>query len=232
MKRSLSGSKTFIDDMDAVHHEEPPFLRPSCSETKRGYSIYHFWLTDEIEEPFKYDDWYRVCDSAVSEDIIVVHLNSPGGILDSAIQIYDALRKTSAGVVVKIEGGCCSGASMIAMAADELEMSPLGYMMIHSMSGGTGGKLGNMVENAEFHKKWFSKVMHVVYGNFCTKSEIDSILEGKDLWLDADEVLERFSHIKEVRMNSAEKINQKRKTVREKIDRLLEQKGLSLEEIL
>ncbi len=207
-------------------------LKPSLTEEVRGDSVYHFWLTREIEEPFLYDDWFRKCDSASPDDLIVVHINCYGGNLDTAIQIYSTLMSSDAPVLIRIEGACCSGASMIAMAGTYFDMNPLAYMMIHSWSGGAAGKFSNVIENAEFQKKWFTNVMHSVYEDFCTKAEIDSILNGRDLWLDFDEVMKRFDKFIETKKARIEKNNAKKAVMREKVEKMLEAKGMKLKDII
>ena len=64
-----------------------------------------------------------------------VWINSPGGDVFAAAQIYNALKEYSSEtgkVTVKIDGVAASAASVIAMAGDEVLMSPVSYMMIHN----------------------------------------------------------------------------------------------------
>lgn len=219
-------------DLGPVDSDSGSLLKPALTEEVRGDSVYHFWLTRDIEEPYLFDDWYRKCNSASPDDLIVVHINCYGGNLDTAIQIYSALISSDAPILISIEGACCSGASLIAMAGTYFDMNPLAYMMIHSWSGGTAGKFSNVIENAEFQKKWFTKLMHTVYEDFCTKQEIDSILNGKDLWLDFDDVMARFDNIVEKRKNLVEKNNAKRGQMRERVEKMLAAKGMTLKDIL
>lgn len=219
-------------DVGPIDSGNASLQKPSLTEEVRGDSVYHFWLTRDIEKPYFYDDWFRKCDSSSPDDLIVVHINCYGGNLDTAIQIYSALISSNAPIVIRIEGACCSGASLIAMAGTYFDMNPLAYMMIHSWSGGAAGKFSNVIENAEFQKRWFTKVMYSVYEDFCSKQEIESILNGKDLWLDADEVMQRFNNMVEKRKNMAEKNNAKREQMRERVEKMLEAKGMTLQDIV
>lgn len=63
---------------------------------------------------------------------ITVWLNSAGGDVFSASQIYNMLRGYDGKVTVKVDGLAASAASVIAMAGDEILMSPLALMMIHN----------------------------------------------------------------------------------------------------
>ncbi len=63
---------------------------------------------------------------------ITVWINSPGGDVFAAAQIYNMLRDYKGAVTVKIDGLAASAASVIAMAGDEVVVSPVAMMMIHN----------------------------------------------------------------------------------------------------
>jgi ATP-dependent Clp protease protease subunit len=63
---------------------------------------------------------------------ITVWIDSFGGSVYAAAGIYNALMEHKGGVTVKIDGKALSAASVIAMAGDEVLMSPVSLMMIHN----------------------------------------------------------------------------------------------------
>ncbi|MCL2604315.1 MAG: Clp protease ClpP [Defluviitaleaceae bacterium] len=63
---------------------------------------------------------------------VTVWINSPGGDVFAASQIYNALREYPGKVTVKIDGIAASAASIVAMAGTEVLMSPVSYMIIHN----------------------------------------------------------------------------------------------------
>ena len=63
---------------------------------------------------------------------ITVWINSPGGDCVAAAQIYNMLTNYNGKVTVKIDGIAASAASVIAMAGNEVYMSPVSMMMIHN----------------------------------------------------------------------------------------------------
>ena len=63
---------------------------------------------------------------------ITVWVNSPGGDVFAAAQIYNMLRDYKGSVTVKIDGIAASAASVIAMAGDMVCVSPVAMMMIHN----------------------------------------------------------------------------------------------------
>ncbi|WML29069.1 Clp protease ClpP [Neobacillus sp. OS1-32] len=65
---------------------------------------------------------------------ITVWINSPGGDVFAAAQIYNMLMEYTGKVNVKIDGLAASAASVIAMASGDVYMSPVSMLMIHNPS--------------------------------------------------------------------------------------------------
>jgi len=65
---------------------------------------------------------------------ITVWINSPGGDVFAAAQIYNMLMDYAGKVTVKIDGLAASAASVIAMAGGDVYMSPVSMLMIHNPS--------------------------------------------------------------------------------------------------
>ena len=84
------------------------------------------WLGDEITpKQFK-------ADLLSGDGEITIWINSPGGDVFAASQIYNMLMDYKGKVTVKIDGIAASAASVIAMAGGEVLMSPVSMMMIHN----------------------------------------------------------------------------------------------------
>ena len=91
-----------------------------------GYIAQDSWFDDDITpKQFK-------SELTNSEGDIVVWLNSPGGDVFAASQIYNMLKEYDGKVTVKIDGIAASAASVIAMTGSEILMSPVAMMMIHN----------------------------------------------------------------------------------------------------
>lgn len=63
---------------------------------------------------------------------VTVNMNSPGGDFFEGIAIYNLLREHPAKVTVKVMGLAASAASVIAMAGDEVQISEVGFLMVHN----------------------------------------------------------------------------------------------------
>ncbi|MFG6330337.1 MAG: Clp protease ClpP [Lachnospiraceae bacterium] len=84
------------------------------------------WYGDEVTPKLFKDELYA------GEGDITVWLNSPGGDVFAAAQIYNMLRDYRGNVTIKIDGLAASAASVIAMAGNTVLVSPVAMMMIHN----------------------------------------------------------------------------------------------------
>lgn len=84
------------------------------------------WFGDEVTPKLFKDDLDKC------QGDIAVWINSPGGDVFAAAQIYNMLMDYPHNVTVKIDGLAASAASVIAMAGTEVQMSPVAMMMIHN----------------------------------------------------------------------------------------------------
>ena len=153
---------------------------------------YDYYLSGTIESPEHYIDWFHQIRNATASDTVVLHINSAGGSLATALQFFRILGETQASVVASIEGEAMSAATIIMMQADAYLISPHSMFMFHNYSGGTVGKGGEMMDQLEFERLWSTNLLHDVYKDFLTLDEVDSMLDGKDLWLTTNEVSERL----------------------------------------
>jgi ATP-dependent protease ClpP protease subunit len=90
----------------------------------------------------------------VGEDTTEIQLaiNSPGGAVFESIAMLNLLRRHPARVVVTVDGLAASGASVVAMAGDEIVMARNAEMMIHEAWGlvvGNSEDMGDMATRLE-----------------------------------------------------------------------------------
>ena len=235
MKQMMYGSKKMGNWMDDERKRsfDDRSSRPAVVSREIPLGTSHdFYLTSDIVDSTQYDEWIHTCAESRPCDMIEVHINCYGGSLDTAIQIHDMLMAAKADVYVSIEGACCSGASLIAMAGDHVRVLPNSYMMIHSWTGGTYGKFGNVIENTEFQKKWFADVMTRSYSEFLSKAEIKEILDGKDIYMDAEEMSSRFKARDTKREERAKAREKQIEDAKAKVMKILEPKGLTMEDLM
>ena len=158
---------------------------------KNGREIDVYIMT-EIINPIEYSELCHLLRNANSKEVIRIHINTPGGRLDSATMIIDAITESDAYIIGVLSGSVASAGTMIALACDELECSSYLEFMIHYFSGGTGGKGNEIKAHSNFIDKHMPMVFKKIYAGFLSDKEIEDMIEGKDVWLNGDEVLERF----------------------------------------
>ncbi|MDE3295903.1 head maturation protease, ClpP-related [Lacticaseibacillus rhamnosus] len=73
-----------------------------------------------------------------NEDI-ELDINSGGGMVDAGSEIYTALKNHKGHVKANVVGMAASAASIVAMGADEVVMSPVATMMIHNVFASVAG---------------------------------------------------------------------------------------------
>ena len=77
---------------------------------------------------------------------VTLWINSPGGDVFAAAEIYTMLKEYPGEVTVKINSYVASAATVIAMAGDEVMMSPVSYMFIHNPATIAIGDSGEMLK--------------------------------------------------------------------------------------
>jgi ATP-dependent protease ClpP protease subunit len=70
--------------------------------------------------------------SAFGDKDVTINLNSGGGSFFEGVAIYNMLREHPKKVTIKVMGLAASAASVIAMAADDLQVARTGFLMIHN----------------------------------------------------------------------------------------------------
>ena len=155
-------------------------------------TFHEFYLTGRIEEADQYIAVFDMIRHATSEDVVKIYVNSPGGDLFTALQFGRAMGDSDATIIVSVEGQCCSAATIIALAADMVELSNHCVWMCHNYSSGTFGKGGEMYDQMSFERTWSEGLFRDVYDGFLTDKEINAMLDGRDIWLAADDVMKRL----------------------------------------
>ena len=151
-------------------------------------------IPNDYKEIYDYIGWSATCPRDVSDaiqkangEVLDVKINSPGGDVDSASEIYAALKGYS-GTRIHIVGFCASAASMIAMAGWS-EMVSTARMMVHRVSGMAEGNYHEMDGASEAFQKADRSVAsaYVAKSGMSEKEVLDMM--DKTTYLTADEAV-------------------------------------------
>ena len=118
-----------------------------------------------------------------------VEINSGGGEIFAASEIYTELKNYSGGVKIKIVGLAASAASVIAMAG-ESEMAATGMMMIHNVQSWASGDYRDMEHTGDILRQ-ANKAIASAYIDKTGMSESDALaLMDAETWITAERAVE------------------------------------------
>ena len=150
------------------------------------------YLTDVIEAPSLYNELCYKLDNASPAEEFFIYINTPGGILDAAIMTVNSIKNTAANTTARLSGTVASAGTIIALACKNVEVADHTAFMIHNYSGGLFGKGHELKAHQEFVDANLNKSFSSFYEGFLTPAEIKRVIDGKDYWMNKDEVLSRL----------------------------------------
>ena len=116
---------------------------------------------------------------------VTIWLNSPGGDVVTAAQIYNMLIDYPGTVTVNIDGIAASAASVIAMAATKVAMSPVSMLMIHNpatMAVGDKDELARAMSMLESVKESIINAYQLKTG--LSRAKLSKLMDA-ETWMDA-----------------------------------------------
>ena len=150
------------------------------------------YLNTGIDEPSYYSEICYILSTLTEDETVYFHINTPGGILDSAFQLVDAIKGCRATTVAKLTGTVASAGTIIALSCDKLIVAEHTSFMIHNYSAGAYGKGNELKARQEHIDKSTNDAFKEFYSGFLTDKEVKEVINGKDIWLTADEVRMRW----------------------------------------
>ena len=153
----------------------------------------HVYLTNAVEEPELYNELCFLLRTASEAETFHVYLNTPGGIVDSGFMIINAMKASKANIVGHLHGCVASIGTVIALSCDDLEVEDHISWMSHNYSGAIVGKGHEMKARQEFVDKTLNDSFSQIHEDFFRPEEIQSIIDGKDIWMGKDEIIERWA---------------------------------------
>ena len=143
------------------------------------------WLDIEATSPSKVINALPKDGSPVE-----VYINSGGGDVFAGSEIHTALREYEGHVTGKIVGLAASAASVVAMGADKVLISPTAQMMIHNVSTTVGGDYRDFEHAAEILKSANQSIANA-YKQRTGKSdeELKSLMDA-ETWFNAQTAVE------------------------------------------
>ena len=124
------------------------------------------------------------------EGDVTVWINSPGGNVFAAAEIYTMLKDYKGSITVKIDAIAASAASVVAMAGDIVQMSPVAMLMIHDPSTVAMGNTKDMEKAIEV----LNEVKESIINAYAAKSGLTHArianLMSNETWMNAKKAVE------------------------------------------
>lgn len=167
---------------------------------------FNVYLTDVISGPEDYTNVFDTLINAREDETIRFILATPGGRLDTVNKIRGLAELTKARTVAVV-GDVASAGTILALSFDDIVVMPNIEFMIHNYSGGTGGKGHEIYTHVAFLQKEMPRVFKDFYSVFLSDEEIDLVISGQDLYLNAEEVEQRWEKVLQHRDKEMQKAN-------------------------
>lgn len=153
-----------------------------------GYIDDEMWFGDEITPESLHEALYGA-ENQLADDVHI-RLNSYGGSCNAAVRMFDDVRAYPGSVRITVSGTAASAATVLAMAADRLEMTPGSLWMIHDPSVVAWGNERELMDSIRLLQACKESILNV-YQRRCRQSrqEVAAMMSATS-WLDAQSALQ------------------------------------------
>lgn len=149
------------------------------------------WIYEWFGVPVAHPNAFREALSEHKGKNITVWVDSWGGDVFAAAGIYNALKEHKGKVTTKVDGKAVSAGSVIAMAGDEVMMSPVSIMMIHNPWSMAVGESKDMRKRADVLDEVKETIMNAYESKSGMSREEISDLMDKESWMSAKVAVEQ-----------------------------------------
>jgi ATP-dependent Clp protease protease subunit len=133
--------------------------------------------------------------AGLSAKTLHVRINSPGGSVFAARTMETALRQTQARVITHVDGYAASAASYLALAGDEIEMSPGAFFMVHKAWAFSMGNADDMLATAALLEQIDASLVKTYAARTGQSAETLAQMMAAETWIDAEQAVELgFAH--------------------------------------
>ncbi|MGN0241904.1 MAG: head maturation protease, ClpP-related [Candidatus Weimeria sp.] len=164
-----------------IRNEEPDEFESERTLTLDGEISDESWYGDEVTPRLFKDELES------GKGKITLWINSPGGDVFAAAQIYNMLMDYPYDVTVKIDALAASAASVIAMAGTRVCMSPVAMLMIHNpmtVAIGDSSEMQKAIEMLSEVKESIVNAYEIKSG--LSRNKISRLMDA-ETWMNAKE---------------------------------------------
>lgn len=181
--------------------EKRPYMMYESGQVFRELNIY---ISDEFAEPLLYCEMIHVIRTATPNDTIYIHLNTPGGRLDTGVQLISAIRSSEGRIITVLDGVAHSMGALLFLCGHEMIIHDHAQLMFHTYSGGVFGKGSDIRGQTDATEDWFRIIANDICYPFMTKKEIQRMLKGEDFWFQTEQIEQRLTKMGEILSKQAQ----------------------------
>ena len=128
---------------------------------------------------------------------ICLEINSPGGEVFAAAQLFESLDLNEGRIAVSVVGMCYSAATLllcqlVKSSVSQVYISDLSEFLFHPMRAGVSGRTTEIKDHFHNLIQYEERVIRSSYTDILTEEEIQQVLNGKELYIEPKEVGNRL----------------------------------------
>lgn len=169
-------------------------------------------LFGSIDSPSQFANIISAMSLMTELDTFELQLQSNGGCVDAGDALLMAIDKCEGHVHIAASGGCHSMATAILLKAHSFELSEGFQALIHAGGTGFSSDFSEFKQYTEFNIKFHEKFIRRTYDSFLTEAEIEDVLNGKPIVLDAEGWVDRVGKRNDIARERIEALKNKQAT--------------------
>ncbi len=178
-----------------------PFNQPRRVVTRSYMNTeYKIRIARPITDIDDFDEEIAALEEAEENSLVYMQVSSPGGSLETCDFICNRMDECRAPIIAEIGFLAASAASAIVLKADDWVVNDSSTLMIHGCSWSPGygreSEIRTSVSHTErINREWLERT----YRGFLSEEQFAKVMDGKDLYLYADDLREMLPKYKEYR---------------------------------
>lgn len=151
-------------------------------------------LTDDFDDAKSFDEVVALLANATEDDEITWNIVSRGGYINSLEMLLGWKQMCQAKQIHVLTSEAASAATAFFLSpADQYLVFDTASFMIHESNYGSGGTASNVRRHTQHVDKKNDKFVRTTYRGFLSEEEIEDVLKGVEIYLDADAIRNRLA---------------------------------------
>lgn len=157
-----------------------------------------WWNDDEVNNENCLREFIKTLQELKDVKNLIIHINSPGGVLFAGVTMYNLLKNHLAYKKVYVDGSAASAASIVAMAGDEIIIPKNAFLMIHKPIVGVMGNALDLQKAIDMLDSIEVGMLSIYEENLINDSDKEVIKQmvQDETWLNGEEAAKYFKNVK------------------------------------